>query len=514
MFKRSILGECLVWLALSSVILSCGGSSHEKQKVLKLLAGTWEFKGYYVPPGEEGVVVSPFVLGSSGEEKMVHYPEVLDFQADREVVARGAIGTHDGRVVKFSKLERGFDYFSLEIVSVSDDELVLKNPNDTKRACYGRSTAANDSDLTEVTSSEETAQSYKDHKKELKHDEEVGARHILIRASETDPPELIQKKRAQIESLLERLRKGEDFSTLASKHSDCPSSAKGGDLGYFPRGRTAKPFEDVAFSLKNGEVSQVVRTPFGFHIIQVYDRRQGWSSSSKEVEKSVADALLDAATKGDLASVTALLQKGASANVKDNDHGVTPLHAAASEGHEEVVRFLLENGAAVDATDNDGNTALHMASKGCDSRLGRLLLEKGARVNVKNRLKATPLHMAAACTNGETAKVLLAHHADVNAKGNGGLTPLHMAATLNEEDVAKLLISHGAIVNASDNDYGVTPLHVAAGEGRVSVAEVLLRNGADVNAKEKGRGWTPAQLARNNGWARLAAIIEGHAGPR
>ena len=76
------------------------------------------------------------------------------------------------------------------------------------------------------------------------------------------------------DSLLDILRKGGDFSKLANKYSDDPASAAyGGDLGYIARGGFIKEFEEVAFSLQNNEISSVIKTDFGYHIIQLLDRK-------------------------------------------------------------------------------------------------------------------------------------------------------------------------------------------------------------------------------------------------
>jgi parvulin-like peptidyl-prolyl isomerase len=80
--------------------------------------------------------------------------------------------------------------------------------------------------------------------------------------------------RAKIEGLLRRVRAGEDFAKLADEFTEDPSGkGRGGDLGWFGRGMMVKPFEDVAFALKQGDVSGVVETQFGFHIIKVDERR-------------------------------------------------------------------------------------------------------------------------------------------------------------------------------------------------------------------------------------------------
>ena len=113
---------------------------------------------------------------------------------------------------------------------------------------------------------------------------EVRARHILIRIENEKEEEA--KKLAQ--ELKERIKKGEDFAKLAKEYSSDPGSAKkGGDLGFFSTGAMVKPFEDLAFSLKMGEVGGPVKTIFGYHIIKVEDARLRRIEGEKDVEKAI-----------------------------------------------------------------------------------------------------------------------------------------------------------------------------------------------------------------------------------
>ncbi len=113
---------------------------------------------------------------------------------------------------------------------------------------------------------------YKDHPDEFKKPERVHARHILVTVDEKASDLDKAKARKKIDELAARLKKGDDFATVAREGSDCPSKARGGDLGYFERGRMVEPFEKAAFALKTDETSAVVETQFGYHIIQVLDK--------------------------------------------------------------------------------------------------------------------------------------------------------------------------------------------------------------------------------------------------
>jgi peptidyl-prolyl cis-trans isomerase SurA len=82
-----------------------------------------------------------------------------------------------------------------------------------------------------------------------------------------------EAKLAEIKEIQRRLKNGEDFATLASTESDCPSKEVGGDLGFFKRGQMVKPFEDAAFALQLGEISDIVESEYGYHIIRLEEKR-------------------------------------------------------------------------------------------------------------------------------------------------------------------------------------------------------------------------------------------------
>jgi len=105
---------------------------------------------------------------------------------------------------------------------------------------------------------------------------QVRSRHILIRSSRDDDEEARAAARERAEGILARARAGEDFADLARENSDDSSNAgRGGDLGYNPRGRMVSEFDDAQFDMEIGDVSEVVETRFGFHVIKVVGKREG-----------------------------------------------------------------------------------------------------------------------------------------------------------------------------------------------------------------------------------------------
>ena len=121
-------------------------------------------------------------------------------------------------------------------------------------------------------SEKETKTYYDEHPDSFKRPEQVKASHILVKVDPKADKSKKAEARKRLEKIQERLQKGEKFSALAKEASQCPSSSKGGDLGSFGRGKMAKPFEEAAFSLKPGQVSDIVETRFGYHLIKVLEK--------------------------------------------------------------------------------------------------------------------------------------------------------------------------------------------------------------------------------------------------
>jgi len=125
--------------------------------------------------------------------------------------------------------------------------------------------------------------------------EQVRASHILIKpktdAAGADPNQEKAKAKAKAEDLLKQIKEGADFAALAKANSDCPSAARGGDLNFFGKGQMVQPFEKAAFALKPGELSDIVETRFGYHIIKVTDRKQAGTISFEQAKADLIKRL-------------------------------------------------------------------------------------------------------------------------------------------------------------------------------------------------------------------------------
>ena len=114
---------------------------------------------------------------------------------------------------------------------------------------------------------------YDDAVKQMSGEKEVHARHILIRAAAGDE-KASEAAKAKIEAIIARLKKGEDFVTVAKEVTEDPSGkANGGDLGYFTKEQMVPEFSGVAFKLDKGQISDPVKTQFGWHVLKVEDKR-------------------------------------------------------------------------------------------------------------------------------------------------------------------------------------------------------------------------------------------------
>lgn len=143
-----------------------------------------------------------------------------------------------------------------------------------------------------ITISDKESKAYYESNQNLfKQSEQVQASHILINIDPQADASQKAEARKKLEKIRKRLQKGEDFAALAKEFSQCPSNAKGGDLGYFGRGQMVPPFEQAAFALKPGTISDIVETKFGYHLIKVIDKKSESTIPYKDVKEKLEQRL-------------------------------------------------------------------------------------------------------------------------------------------------------------------------------------------------------------------------------
>ena len=153
------------------------------------------------------------------------------------------------------------------------------------------------------TVSEKESRAYYDSNLEsFKKPEQVRASHILIKVDPGADEAKKAEARTKIESLQAKLKNGEDFGALAKEYSEGPSGPKGGDLGFFGRGQMVKPFEETAFSMKPGQVSGMVETRFGYHLIMVTERTPESTLSYEEVKDRLEQYLKQQKVQAEIAA--------------------------------------------------------------------------------------------------------------------------------------------------------------------------------------------------------------------
>lgn len=152
---------------------------------------------------------------------------------------------------------------------------------------------------------------------------QVRARHILFKLPDNPTPAQRDSVMKLAESVRQRALNGEDFAKLARQYSQDSNAQQGGDLGFFGRGQMVAPFEDAAFKLQPGQISDVVETPFGLHIIKVEERK------TPDFEKAKANF-----------RATALQQREQQAEADYLKNLTDPLHIEVQEGATDVAKEL------------------------------------------------------------------------------------------------------------------------------------------------------------------------------
>lgn len=147
-----------------------------------------------------------------------------------------------------------------------------------------------------AVSDQQVQEYYEEYIDTFKEKKQVKARHILFKLAENAAPEEEEKVRQKAAEVLKEAKEGKDFAELAKKHSEGPTAKDGGDLGFFSENQMVKPFEEAAFKLQKDQVSDLVRTPFGYHIIKVEEVKEAKTKSLEEVKGQILTKMTKTAT--------------------------------------------------------------------------------------------------------------------------------------------------------------------------------------------------------------------------
>ena len=213
---------------------------------------------------------------------------------------------------KFDQWKKGFpseDEFKKSLKQWNIDEATMKR--DLKKAMTIEEFIKKKfADKTVVPESEIKAY-YDSNPQYFQQPEQVRASHILIKVEPDAKEEDKAAALGKIKDVQKKLKEGAKFDALAKEYSEGPSKDKGGDLGYFRRGQMVKPFEEKAFSLKPGEVSDVVETQFGYHLIEVVDVKPASVVPFSEVKERIQKFLQQQKTQAEMFKYIDELRKSA-----------------------------------------------------------------------------------------------------------------------------------------------------------------------------------------------------------
>ncbi len=149
---------------------------------------------------------------------------------------------------------------------------------------------------------------YNTHPDEFKHPDLIRTSHILVSVPEGATAEQDKLARQRAEALLERAKKGEDFAKLAKENSMDPSASNGGDIGLTEGGELEAPYEEAAAKMKVGEISGLVRTSYGYHIIKLTDRKKAGAATLEEVRSQLTEFLKNQKEDAEVAKLVKTLQ--------------------------------------------------------------------------------------------------------------------------------------------------------------------------------------------------------------
>lgn len=173
----------------------------------------------------------------------------------------------------------------------------------------------------EEASDEEVTSFYEENKEQFRTPGNVTASHILLGFEEEDTDEQKADKKAKLESIKQELDEGADFAEMAKEHSTGPSGPRGGELGSFSQGQMVPPFEKAAFAMEPGDISDVVETQFGYHLIQVTDKQEEGIQALEDVRPQLTNYLTNQKKQEKLMAHIEKLREDADITIHNQGNG-------------------------------------------------------------------------------------------------------------------------------------------------------------------------------------------------
>lgn len=265
--------------------------------------------------------------GLSPEVNMQEYikmkNKVLDYMIDQELIFQEA--KKQNLLASDKEVDDTIAEVKQNFSSEAEFQMVLKRQGFTEKnyrdmvkrvATMRKFIEVKIKPLAKPVTEKDVTEFYEAHKSGFVDRERVRARHILIKVAPNASAQQKAEAKNRIQSILREIKPdGSNFAELAKKYSQCPSAQQGGELGYFARGQMVKPFEDAAFSLRVGQVSGIVETDFGYHIILVEDKRPERQLTLEEVSDQIREGLSDEALDEALAEWLKPIRKKSSIKV-------------------------------------------------------------------------------------------------------------------------------------------------------------------------------------------------------
>jgi len=267
---------------LPEVIARINGDTITKADFEQAVRTAEQRAGSPVPPDQRDRVYREIL------DQMIGYKLLIQESKARKVAVPDA--DVEARIVSFRQQFPTEDAFKQ---ALAQQHLTLDQIKTDQRQQMAVSKLVDEAIASQVAVKPEDVQTfYTQNPKEFQESEKVHASHILITAPKDADAATKAQARAKAEAILKDAKAGKDFATLAKQNSQDPgSAANGGDLGFFQQGQMVGPFNDAAFSLKPGAISNVVETDFGYHIIKVIEKQPARTVPLDEVKPKIEQFL-------------------------------------------------------------------------------------------------------------------------------------------------------------------------------------------------------------------------------